>query len=138
MLASNGKIWYAPLTEDSAAGRVHLLSIYMASEIEQAIRQICEEKGLSYEAVIETIEAALGAAYRKDYGNKMQNIEAEFSPETGGVRVFDVKEVVEDLPEEQIEEMRRLQAEELAGEQAEKAAEKIGFRDMEKAPKKEE
>lgn len=97
----------------------------MASEIESAIRQICDEKGLSYDAVIETIEAALSAAYRKDYGNKMQNIEAEFSPETGGVRLFDVKTVVEDLPEEEIEEMRRLQAEELAEQEAAKAADKF-------------
>lgn len=97
----------------------------MASEIESAIRQICEEKGLAYEAVIETVEAALAAAYRKDYGNKMQNIEAEFAPETGGVRLFDVKTVVEDLPEEEIEEMRRLQAEELAGQEAETASKKF-------------
>ena len=94
----------------------------MSSEIEQAIRQICDEKGLSYEAVIETIEAALSAAYRKDYGNKMQNIEAEFQPETGGVQLYDVKTVVEDLPEEEIEEMRRKQAEEAAEREADKAA----------------
>lgn len=97
----------------------------MANEIEQAIRQICEEKGLSYEAVIETVEAALSAAYRKDYGNKMQNIEVEFDTKTGGVRVFDVKTVVEDLPEEEIEAMRRQQAEELAAKEANVAAKKF-------------
>lgn len=110
----------------------------MASEIESAIRQICDEKGLSYDAVIETIEAALAAAYRKDYGNKMQNIEAEFSPESGGVRLFDVKTVVEDLPEEEIEEMRRLQAEELAEQEAAKAAEKFAPIEEKREEKKEE
>lgn len=68
----------------------------MASPIEQAIRQIVEEKGLSYESVMETIEAALAAAYRKDFGHKLQNIEAQFNTDDGSVRVWDVKTVVED------------------------------------------
>jgi len=75
----------------------------MASPIEQAIRQICDEKGLSYEAVIETIETALAAAYRKDFGEKNQNVEVEFDAETAGVRAFDVKTVVEDILEEELE-----------------------------------
>ena len=68
------------------------------SEIVSAIKQICEEKGLSYDAVIATIESALAAAYRKDYGEKNQNIKVEYNPETNGTRVFDAKLVVEDLP----------------------------------------
>ena len=80
----------------------------MSSVIEQAIRQICEEKGLSFEAVVATIEAAMAAAYRKDYGEKNQNIEIQFEPSTGGIRVFDVKTVVEDLPEEEEETSRWL------------------------------
>ncbi len=68
----------------------------MSSPIVQAIQQICDEKGISYDAVIETIEAALAAAYRKDFGNKNQNIKVEFEAETGGSRVFDVKTVVSD------------------------------------------
>ena len=74
------------------------------SEILKAIKQICEEKGLSYEAVIETVESALAAAYRKDYGKKNQNIKVEFDPETGKSKVYDVKTVVEDMPEEEIVE----------------------------------
>lgn len=78
----------------------------MASPIVQAIKQICDEKHISYESVLETIEAALAAAYRKDFGEKNQNIKAIFDPETGNTRVFDVKTVVDDmeLPEEGIEE----------------------------------
>ncbi|MCX6796575.1 MAG: hypothetical protein NTW06_03695, partial [Candidatus Falkowbacteria bacterium] len=70
------------------------------SEILKAIKQICEEKGLSYEAVIETVESALAAAYRKDFGKKNQNIKVTFDPETGKSKVYDVKTVVEDLPVE--------------------------------------
>ena len=69
----------------------------MASPITQAIRQICEEKNLSEEMVMGAIESALAAAYRKDFGNKNQNIKVEFDPETGAMRAFDVKVVVEDM-----------------------------------------
>lgn len=72
------------------------------SEVISAIKQICEEKGLSYEAVISTIESALAAAYRKDYGEKNQNIKVEFDPEKMTTKVFDVKTVVEDVPEEEL------------------------------------
>ncbi|MEA3463934.1 MAG: transcription termination factor NusA [Patescibacteria group bacterium] len=71
------------------------------SDLSNAIRQICDEKGLSYEAVAQTIESALAAAYRKDFGEKNQNIKVEFDPETGKSKVFDVKTVVEDMPPEE-------------------------------------
>ncbi|MDO8261199.1 MAG: transcription termination factor NusA [Candidatus Magasanikbacteria bacterium] len=85
------------------------------SDLTSAIKQICEEKGLSYEAVIETIESALSAAYRKDFGTKNQNIKVEFDPETTKSKVFDVKTVVEDLPEEELAELEK--GEEEAGEE---------------------
>lgn len=75
----------------------------MASPIELAMRQICEEKGLAYESVLDAIQSALAAAYRKDFGDKNQNIETEFDPQDGSVRVFDVKTVVEDIDPAQLE-----------------------------------
>ena len=71
------------------------------SDLVNAIKQICEEKGLSYEAVVSTIESALAAAYRKDYGKKNQNIKVEYDPETQKSKVYDSKVVVEDLPAEE-------------------------------------
>ncbi len=73
------------------------------SEVAKAIQAICDEKNLDYDAVLESIEAALGAAFRKDYGNRQQNIKVKFTPETGDMQVWDVKEVVEDVDEEQLE-----------------------------------
>lgn len=66
----------------------------------EAVKQICDEKGIAFEAVIETIEAALAAAYRKDFGEKNQNVKVEFDIDTGLSKIFDVKTVVEDLPED--------------------------------------
>jgi len=75
------------------------------SAIQSAISQICQEKNISEESVLHTIELALAAAFRKDFGNKMQNIITEFDPKTGDVKVVDVKTVVEDLPEEELEKL---------------------------------
>lgn len=75
------------------------------SAISAAIKQICEEKNIAYEAVIETIESALAAAYRKDYGNRMQNIKVKFDVATGKMLVHDVKTTVEDLPPEELAAM---------------------------------
>ncbi|QQS60427.1 transcription termination/antitermination protein NusA [Candidatus Falkowbacteria bacterium] len=90
------------------------------SEITNAIKQICDEKGLSYEAVIATIDSALAAAYRKDYGEKNQNIKVEYNPETNGYKVYDIKTVVEDVPEEEL-----LAAEEGNGEVSPKVDVKV-------------
>ncbi len=73
------------------------------SEITKAIQALCDEKNLSYEAVMETIETALAAAYRKDFGNKQQNIKVKFDPETGDMKAWDVKTVVEDIAEDVLE-----------------------------------
>ena len=58
----------------------------MAEKMEgfmQAIEELCEEKGLDKETVLETVEAALAAAYRKDYGKARQVIRAKLDPVTG-------------------------------------------------------
>ncbi|MFA6392058.1 MAG: transcription termination factor NusA [Patescibacteria group bacterium] len=78
----------------------------MSSEIQKAIKQICDEKNISESSVIETIEAALAVAYRKDFGEKDENIKVEFNIETAASRIFDVKHVVADMTEEEIEKAK--------------------------------
>ncbi|MBI3114874.1 MAG: transcription termination/antitermination protein NusA [Candidatus Kerfeldbacteria bacterium] len=107
------------------------------SPIAAAIKQICEEKHISYEAVIETIEAALAVAYRKDFGEKDQNIKVDFDPETTNARVFDVKKVVSDEFYEQamkeLEEAKQKAEEEAAAGSQQPAVGKdaSGIRDQE-------
>ena len=87
------------------------------SEIQEAIQQICEEKNISIESVLETIEAALAAAYRKDFGQKNQNIKVNYDLDANTMEVFDVKTVVEDLDLEALEAQREeLEAKKEAGE----------------------
>ena len=75
------------------------------SELSNAIKQVCEEKNLEYDTVVSTIELALAAAYRKDYGEKNQNIKVKFDVQTGKSEIFDIKTVVADLPEQEEAEM---------------------------------
>ena len=83
----------------------------MDAGIKAIIKQICAEKGISEESVLETINSALAAAYRKDFGDKMQNILADFDLETGDMKIYDVKEVVEDLTPEELAEIERIRLE---------------------------
>lgn len=75
----------------------------MASEISKALQVICQEKGLDPAIVLEAVETALGAAYRKDFGNRQMNIKVKFDPETGDMQMWDVKNVVEDIAEDVLE-----------------------------------
>jgi len=45
----------------------------------QSIEQLADEKGIAKEAIIETIEAALAAAYKRDYGRRGQIVRAELN-----------------------------------------------------------
>ena len=65
-----------------------------------AIKQIAEEKGIAEANVIETIEAAIAAAYKRDYGKKGQIIKAKLDTETGKLDMTQVFYVVEGADEE--------------------------------------
>lgn len=81
------------------------------SEITKAIQILCEDKGLEYVTVLEALEQALAAAYRKDFGNRQQNVQVKFDPETGDMEVWDEKVVVEDIPAEELEAAQNALAE---------------------------
>jgi N utilization substance protein A len=63
--------------------------------LKSAIAQIAEEKGLPFEKVLEDIEAAIAAAYKKEYGKKGQIIKCKFDLETGRLKFWQVKLVVD-------------------------------------------
>lgn len=61
-----------------------------------AVAQITEERGLKQEQVIETIEQALAAAYKKEYCKKGEIIRSKVNPQTGQADFWQVKIVVDD------------------------------------------
>jgi N utilization substance protein A len=69
----------------------------MNSDFEQALNQIAEEKDLNRDEILKMIELSLAAAFRKDYGQKDQNVVVEFFPETMSTKIYDVKTVVEEV-----------------------------------------
>jgi N utilization substance protein A len=70
----------------------------MKSEFTLAFNEITERFGLSQETVMESLEAAMVAAYRRSVNaSSAQNVEVTIEPESGDVVVFAEKEVVEDV-----------------------------------------
>ncbi|WP_320046160.1 transcription termination factor NusA [uncultured Ilyobacter sp.] len=62
----------------------------------EALTELEKEKGISKESLIETVEQALLAAYKKHYGEEDSSIEVEINRETGDVKVYEIKTVVEE------------------------------------------
>jgi N utilization substance protein A len=75
----------------------------MNEEFASALNEIAEEKGLDKNEVLKMIETSLAAAFRKDYGEKDQNVVVELNAETMAMKVFDVKTVVETVEDPQKE-----------------------------------
>ena len=95
------KVIDGPEAGESLSGRL--------GEFGSAVMQIADEKGLSKDRVIEVVEAALAAAYKKDYGKKGQVIKAKFDDVMKVASYFLVKEVVDEttrefVSEEEVEE----------------------------------
>lgn len=65
-----------------------------------AIRAIAEEKNLPEETVQEAVEQALAAAYRRDYGDREQEIRVDMNLNTGDVDAYISKEVVDTVENE--------------------------------------
>ncbi|TCO79903.1 transcription termination factor NusA [Marinisporobacter balticus] len=74
----------------------------MNGEFIEALGQIEKEKGISKEILIDTIEAALISAYKRNYGSA-QNVKVYINRESGDVGVFSVKNVVEIIEDELLE-----------------------------------
>jgi len=74
----------------------------MNMEFIEALEQIAKEKNITKEVLLETIEAALISAYRKNFGS-VQNVRVAIDRLTGEVKVFSRKNVVEDIEDERIE-----------------------------------
>ena len=84
------------------------LAIFMdLKTFASAISQITEEKGISEDKVFETIEAALAAAYKRDYASRGEQIRVTLDKKTGTMSVFKVLLAVDESmlkPEEETQE----------------------------------
>ena len=85
----------------------------MNEELLKALGEICEEKGMSPDVILDALEAALVAAYKRNF-NASQNVEVHIDRETAEVKVFAQKKVVdlvfEDSEEIDIEDAKQISA----------------------------
>jgi N utilization substance protein A len=69
-------------------------------QLASAIRVIAEEKNLPEEQVADIVQQALAAAWRRDYGDRDQEVRVTMNLNTGEVTAFVTKEIVENVEDE--------------------------------------
>ncbi|AEH48548.1 transcription termination factor NusA [Parageobacillus thermoglucosidasius] len=74
----------------------------MNTQLLDALADIIREKGISKEVVMEAIEAAIISAYKRNFG-QAQNVRVDLNMETGTIRVFARKEVVEEVTDPRLQ-----------------------------------
>ncbi|SHG93597.1 transcription termination factor NusA [Tepidibacter thalassicus] len=74
----------------------------MNIEFIEALEQLEKEKGISKDILIDTIEAALVSAYKRNFGSS-QNVRIEIDRENGDVKVYSQKKVVEEVDNDFLE-----------------------------------
>jgi N utilization substance protein A len=74
----------------------------MITELIRVIDQVSREKGVEREVLIKTIEEAVKAAARKKLGQDY-DLEVSFNEEMGEIEIFEFKEVVEKVSNENVE-----------------------------------
>ena len=70
----------------------------LGKDFNKALKQIEQEKGLSPEIIISSLEAALISSYRKHRGGN-QNVEVHIEPENGEIVLYEVKQVSGEVTE---------------------------------------
>lgn len=76
----------------------------MKNEFVLAFNEVLEEKGLPKEVVLEALQAALASAYRRHVNaSNAQQVDAVVDPETGNVKIYAEKEVVEVVEDDRTE-----------------------------------
>ncbi|MBR6239672.1 MAG: transcription termination/antitermination protein NusA [Clostridia bacterium] len=74
----------------------------MNSELIEALNQLEEEKGIKKDVLIEAIETALIAAYKRNY-NSAENVRVSVDEENGQIHVYSQKTVVDDVINDALE-----------------------------------
>jgi N utilization substance protein A len=96
-----------------------------------AVRTIAEEKNLPEETVLSVIEQAIAAAWRRDNGERDQEVRAELDVNDGTANVFVAREVVEevgtDALEISLEDARKVKADAELGDTIEEKHEVVSF-----------
>src|SRR3989344_2304568 len=85
-------------------------------DIGKALKQVAEEKGLTPEQVLEAIETAIAAAYKREYCERGAIVKCKFDLKAGDLNFWQVKTVVDETTVRIVEEKTE---EQIAAEEAE-------------------
>lgn len=72
-------------------------------QLATAIKTIAEEKNLPEDSVKEVVEQALAAAYRRDYGDREQEVRVSMNLNTGDITAYVTKEIVKTVEDANFE-----------------------------------
>lgn len=67
----------------------------MNEELLKALNELCAERGLEKDVILDALEAALVAAYKRNF-NSAQNVAVQMDRTTGAIHVYTQKNVVEE------------------------------------------
>lgn len=69
----------------------------------QALELLEAEKGIQKEVVLDALKEALAKSYKKNYGGSESIIRVEINENTGKIRLYEIKHVVDDVMDEDYE-----------------------------------
>lgn len=96
-----------------------------------AVRTIAEEKNLPEETVMSVIEQAIAAAWRRDHGERDQEVRSEFNVNNGTATVYVAREVVEVVGSEaheiSLEDAKKVKKDAVIGDMVEESHEVTSF-----------
>lgn len=88
-----------------------------------ALKAIAEEKNLPEDTVQEVVEQALAAAYRRDYGDREQEVRITMNINTGDITAYIEKEIVDEVEDDGFEislaDAKKIKADAKVGETVE-------------------
>ena len=73
-----------------------------SKELIMAIEELEKERGINKEYLLESLEAALVTAYKRNF-DSAENVKVTMDAETGDIRVFSLKEVVEEVEDDMLQ-----------------------------------
>lgn len=90
--------------------------MFNLKDLSKAIKQVAEEKALDPQKVMEVVESAIAAAYKREYGTRGEIIKAKLDMKTGEMKFWQVKTVVDESTVRFVEEGATPEGSAAAGE----------------------
>ena len=95
--------------------------------LSSAVNQIAAEKGIAAEKIMEALEAALAAAYKREYRERGEAVKAKFDLKSGKLDFWQIKTVVDESTVRMSEEEEPAEGAAKEPEGGRRSGKKTGF-----------